>query len=129
MVGRRWSVIDRQHRAAATVEGSPTTKEREVGTLNLGGQGQKGGTNFTFFVQGGGGGLAKGIFLVGNFACQFLYCVRNFPHIFQTAVRNKVVRKFSNIACFSIAFAKHSSAFVGWVQSNSVCIKPLQPQN
>ena len=51
--------------------------------------------------------------------------VRNFPHNFQTTARNKLMPKISNIASCSIVSAKHSSAFVDGVPSNSVGMKPL----
>ena len=50
-----------------------------------------------------GGGFRDRIFSTWNIS-QFM---RNFPHDFQAAVRNKLVSKFSKIACRTVAFATH----------------------
>ena len=59
---------------------------------------------------------------MGYFA--FHSFLQPFPHIFQGSVRNKVISKFSTIACRRVAFATHST-FIDEVQVISLGMKPL----
>ena len=52
------------------------------------------------------------------------FVVRNFAFQILCAVQNKLGSKFCNIACCSIASARHSSACANGVRSNSVGMKP-----